>query len=318
MTTPHIAPENPAPNPAPAPAPNPAPSPAPAPAPALTGFTPVPRQKDRSNGWKPEVQRAFIEALADSGSVKAAARAVGRSPESAYALRRHPEAHEFAAAWEAALDHGVRQIEDNAIDRAINGTEETIHYHGDLVATRRRYNERLVMFILRSRLPGRFTDGRPRALNALDKQQLAKLKQEWRDEYDEELRKLNKGSMEELKTRLFTMKRNMRANMSPAQRRHEIAAAAHAKADKAAGWQPGDAYGPYAEKAAELMPQFIAEVEAEWPPLPASACEEAEKTDADDDGLASLPPPPQHQPPAAPEEEEPARPRIRTLKDDSW
>ena len=33
----------------------------------LPAFPPVPRAKERSNGWKPEVQRAFIEALADTG-----------------------------------------------------------------------------------------------------------------------------------------------------------------------------------------------------------------------------------------------------------
>ena len=33
----------------------------------LPHFAPVPREKDRSNGWKPEVQRAFIEALAETG-----------------------------------------------------------------------------------------------------------------------------------------------------------------------------------------------------------------------------------------------------------
>ena len=33
----------------------------------LPAFTPVPRAKERSNGWKPQVQRAFIEALAADG-----------------------------------------------------------------------------------------------------------------------------------------------------------------------------------------------------------------------------------------------------------
>ena len=33
----------------------------------LPAFAPVPREKDRHNGWKPEVQRAFIEALAETG-----------------------------------------------------------------------------------------------------------------------------------------------------------------------------------------------------------------------------------------------------------
>ena len=96
----------------------------PSPARDLIAFTPVPREKDRSNGWKPEVQRAFIEALADTGSVKAACRAVGRADHGAYRLRRHPEGAEFAAAWDAALDHGIRRIEDVAMDRALNGVDK--------------------------------------------------------------------------------------------------------------------------------------------------------------------------------------------------
>ena len=49
----------------------------------LPPFAPVPREKDRSNGWKPEVQRAFIEALAETGSVRAACRRVARADHGA-------------------------------------------------------------------------------------------------------------------------------------------------------------------------------------------------------------------------------------------
>src|SRR5688572_1296898 len=61
----------------------------------LTDFTPVPRDQHRHDGWGPDEQRAFIEALADCGSVTEACRYVGRSPSSAYRLRRHPEGAEF-------------------------------------------------------------------------------------------------------------------------------------------------------------------------------------------------------------------------------
>jgi hypothetical protein len=151
-------------------------------------FTPVPRLCDRSNGWKPEVQRRFIEALAETGSVRAACRRVARSDNGAYALRRHPEAHEFRAAWDAALDLGVRRIEDAAMDRALNGVEEIIHYHGELVGRRRRYNERLVMFILRNRAPERFAEGGSRGLSAVDRMRLKRLKAEWRREWAAEQR----------------------------------------------------------------------------------------------------------------------------------
>jgi hypothetical protein len=62
----------------------------PDPQPLLPSFAPVPRAKERSNGWKPEVQRQFIEALAETGSVKAACRRVNRADHGAYMLRRNP------------------------------------------------------------------------------------------------------------------------------------------------------------------------------------------------------------------------------------
>jgi hypothetical protein len=186
------------------------------PAEPLTSFAPVPRLKDRSNGWKPEVQRAFIEALAETGSVSAAAHRVGRASEGAYMLRRHPEAGEFRAAWDAALDFGVRRIEDGAMERALYGTEETIHYHGELVATRRRYNERLVMFILRNRAPGRFAvAGGARALSALDRQQLDRLKKQWRAEWEREWEEDEQETLDSLDAMIDRMRTNREANMSP-------------------------------------------------------------------------------------------------------
>ena len=80
----------------------------------LPAFDPVPRAKHRSNGWTAQVQRDFIEALAETGSVKAACRRVGRADHGAYMLRRHPQAEAFRAAWDAALDIGMRRIEDVA------------------------------------------------------------------------------------------------------------------------------------------------------------------------------------------------------------
>lgn len=50
-------------------------------------FTPVPR-KYRYDGWTAERQRGFIAALAETGSVKAAAERINMSPEGAYFLRR--------------------------------------------------------------------------------------------------------------------------------------------------------------------------------------------------------------------------------------
>ena len=283
----------------------------------LTDFAPVPREQNRRDGWGPEVQRAFIAALADCGSVRQACRFVGRSAASAYRLRRHPDGAGFAEAWRAAIGLAIQQIEDFALDRAVNGVEVPVFAYGDRIASRTVHNEQLVMFMLRNLAPERYCEGGAKALTAVDKRVLARLEKEWRARWDEEQRlrddEEEKEAHAEIDDFIERMARNRRANMSPAQRRHEIAAAAQSLADKAAGWGPGMPYGEFAEEAAALLPQFVAEVEAEWPPLPDWAWEAPEEEDEDEP--MPLPPPRAER---RDEPEPPPGPRIRTLKDKGW
>lgn len=117
--------------------------------PTPAAFAPVPRLRDRHDGWTPERQRAFVAALADCGSVRTAANMVNMSSESAYALRRHPAAAGFRAAWHAALGMGVLRLKDEAFDRAINGELVPVFSGGKLMGFRRKKNDRLLMQILR-------------------------------------------------------------------------------------------------------------------------------------------------------------------------
>ncbi|MEG3176118.1 hypothetical protein U1872_07750 [Sphingomonas sp. RB3P16] len=81
--------------------------------PALPEFTPVPR-KYRHDGWTPERQKAFIAALADTGSVSRAAAMCNMAQANAYTLRHAPGAEAFRRAWDAALDYGVQRLKDIA------------------------------------------------------------------------------------------------------------------------------------------------------------------------------------------------------------
>lgn len=152
----------------------------------LPAFLPVPRKCARHDGWTPERQQGFIEALADTGSVKTAARMMTMTPESAYYLRRQPGAESFRKAWEAALALGVQRLEDVAMERALNGIEVPVYHFGAVVGTRRVYNDRLLMFLLRNRAPERFAADGARGLSALDRTTLARLKKEWRAEWERE------------------------------------------------------------------------------------------------------------------------------------
>lgn len=152
--TPALPAPEPSPPTPPAPHAGPAPTPAPPP-PDPLAFTPVPR-KYRYDGWTAERQRAFIAALAETGSVKAAARTINMAKEGAYYLRRAPGADSFRAAWEAALATGVQRLTDVAIERAIEGVPVPVFHKGEQVGERRAYNDRLLMFVLRHHQPDRY------------------------------------------------------------------------------------------------------------------------------------------------------------------
>lgn len=66
-------------------------------------FTPVPVRGRGS--WEPRQQVEFVAALARGVPLDEAARLVGKSRSTAYALRRQPGAESFIAAWVAALNH---------------------------------------------------------------------------------------------------------------------------------------------------------------------------------------------------------------------
>jgi hypothetical protein len=114
-------------------------------------FLPVPRSP-RHDGWSPERQWAFVQALADTGSVSQAARIVGKSVGSANALRRHPLAAGFRAACEAALAQALCTIEEVALDRVLNGEVETFtRGDGESIERRRPCSDRLLIHMLKTR-----------------------------------------------------------------------------------------------------------------------------------------------------------------------
>ena len=122
-------------------------------------FTPVP-VRARRDGWTPDRQAAFIGALAESRNVAAAARAVGKSWQTAYRLRARADAAGFAAAWDAAL---AGPAPGRAVTgRAVGGVARPITWRGRRVGVRRRFDERLAKFILRLRAPDRFGIDRDR------------------------------------------------------------------------------------------------------------------------------------------------------------
>lgn len=84
-------------------------------------FTPVQLARKRHDGWTPERQRQFLIMLCATGTVDAAATAVGMSRISAYNLRNRAGADSFAREWDKALGFGKDMMLDYALERALEG-----------------------------------------------------------------------------------------------------------------------------------------------------------------------------------------------------
>jgi hypothetical protein len=113
-----------------------------------SSFTPV-ALRARHDGFTPERQVAFIEALAASGSIRHASKSAGISRDAAYQLRRKAGAENFAEAWDAALRIAVQTIADNVMEQAVSGEVVRQYYKGEVIGERVKFDTRLQMFLLR-------------------------------------------------------------------------------------------------------------------------------------------------------------------------
>lgn len=88
-------------------------------------------------------QSAFLENLQLFGNVRNACKAACVSAQTAYRARRNSRG--FRLAWDAALLAARGHAEATLADRAINGIEEVVFYHGEEVGRRRRHDSRLLL-----------------------------------------------------------------------------------------------------------------------------------------------------------------------------
>ena len=102
----------------------------------------------RHNEWTREKRANFLRELAACQNVSQAAESVGMSRQSAYRLRDRLPGTPFALGWEVALEHGFAHLAHAVMDRALNGEEIPIFYHGEKVGTRRKYDNKLARWLL--------------------------------------------------------------------------------------------------------------------------------------------------------------------------
>jgi hypothetical protein len=117
----------------------------------LLAFAPVPLRARRDD-WTAERQRAYIQALSRGLRPGRAARALGLSRQTAYALRRHPGGESFAAAWDAAIIAARRRRfalrEPSEWERAIEGIPRPVRHRGRIVAVERRFDNAALQRLL--------------------------------------------------------------------------------------------------------------------------------------------------------------------------
>ena len=108
--------------------------------------------RPRHDGFTPERQALFLDALANSGSVSVAAEAAGISRTAVYNLRNREGAdgETFRSAWDDRLKQAVAVLAETAFQRAVHGVEEPVFYKGEQCGTRMRYNDRLLIFLLKT------------------------------------------------------------------------------------------------------------------------------------------------------------------------
>jgi hypothetical protein len=109
---------------------------------------------------------AFCAALAETGMVSRACKAVDISRVTAYKWREeHPE---FAEAWDKALKIGITALEDEAHRRAFSGWEEPVFHHGHQCGSIQKYSDTLAIFLLKAHAPQKYRDNYRMELTGAD------------------------------------------------------------------------------------------------------------------------------------------------------
>ena len=123
-------------------------------------FRPVPLCP-RRDGWSEGRQCAFLAQLYLTGSVTAAARAVGMSRASAYRLRARKGAESFAFAWDrvltlpgaghpgAAREDGRKVTMETLLARLETGLVRPVLYRGTMTAIDRKPDDAVLFRLLR-------------------------------------------------------------------------------------------------------------------------------------------------------------------------
>jgi hypothetical protein len=99
--------------------------------------------------WTPATQVSFLTAFAETGSVRQACEAAGKSRRAAYNLRFRRDGAAFRLGWDAAVLIARATLYDTLMDRVLDGSEDVTMRDPDTnITTRLRKDSRLGMALL--------------------------------------------------------------------------------------------------------------------------------------------------------------------------
>ncbi len=103
---------------------------------------------------KKDMDTVFLDTLAESGSVTAAAERAGLARRALY--RRRAEDDGFALAWSEAETLGLAALEDEARRRALEGRLEQVWHKGEPCGTVRKFSDALLVLLLKAHMPEKY------------------------------------------------------------------------------------------------------------------------------------------------------------------
>jgi hypothetical protein len=98
--------------------------------------------------WTPALQRRFLEALSETGSVQTACKDVSMSRRAAYNLRNRYEGRAFSIGWDAANFIARAAVADTLMDMVLHGQNSTIIHEEDDRRIRQFHSPHLSMALL--------------------------------------------------------------------------------------------------------------------------------------------------------------------------
>lgn len=104
----------------------------------------------------PGRKRAFLTVLSETCNASLACAAINQPRRTVYNWRNADP--EFAQDWAAARAMGADAIEDELVRRAVEGIEVPVYHRGAIVGAVRRYNDRLLMVLLKALKPERYRE----------------------------------------------------------------------------------------------------------------------------------------------------------------